>query len=248
VLARVLTLVSLVAALASVGVPARAADDPPAVTRSSRPPATPTVEATGEGVVMVPPDQALLSLGVATEGPSAQDAMEQNARRTTAVLQALAAAGFGGSAVFTQAIRLAPVFEPRPPPNQPPRIVGYRATNQVQVKTPRPATIGQALDAAVGAGANAAANLAFGLADPQAAQLRALRLAAEDAQRRATAVADALGKKISRIVELRTLDLGLPEPAMLEGVRALSAAAPPTPVEPGQITVRARVFIRAEFE
>lgn len=237
---------SIAASLLATSLPvppaAIAADDRPAVRR----PAAPIVETTGDGTVMVEPDQAVLSLAVTTEGATAQAAMDENARRMNAVLQALTAAGFSGPAVSSQGIRLMPVYEQRP--NQPQRIASYRATNQVQVKTPKPATIGKALDAGVAAGANVATSLAFSLRDPQAAQTRALRLAVEDAHRRATAIAEALGGKLGRVLEVKSLDGGIAEPMMgLELARGM-AAAPPTPVEPGQITVRARAFLRAELQ
>jgi uncharacterized protein YggE len=208
--------------------------------------AVPFVEAAGEAEIAVTPDQAVLTLGVATEAPTAQEAIDENARRMTAVVAALTAAGFGGDALTTRALALHPVYESRPQTQ--PRIVGYRATNQVQVKTSRPATIGRALDAGVKAGANMSAGLAFSLRDPGAAEAAALRLAVQDAQRRAAAMAEAAGKRLGRVLEVRTTDLARPLPYAVEGVRAMAQTAPPTPVEPGQLTVRARVLLRAELE
>lgn len=229
--------------LASVpAAPAQSGGQPP-VTRLSRPQVV--IEALGEGVVRVPPDEAVLTLGVTTEGPTAHEAIEENARRMSAVVQALAAAGFSGPGVSSHTLRLDPVIEHRR--DQVPRIAGFRAANQVEVRTPGPETIGQALDAAVGAGANVAAGLAFTLRDPGAARLSALRLATDDARSRAAAIAGALGKQVVRVLEVRVLD-GAPPPVPLAGVSALAAGAPPTPVEPGDITVRARVLLRAEAQ
>jgi uncharacterized protein YggE len=203
-----------------------------------------TVEVTGEAELKLPPDQAVLSLGVTTEGPTAREAMEKNAQTMAAVMAALTKAGFGGTDVRTQAVSLHPVMDYRP--NEQPRIIGYRASNTVQVTTKDPATIGRALDAGVQAGANVSAGLAFTLRDPRAAETQALRLAVQDAQQRAAAMAEAVGKKITRVVEVRAVDAEriVPRPEMM----AARAAAPvQTPIEPGLVTIRARASLKAEM-
>ncbi len=153
-----------------------------------------TVETTGEGEISLAPDQAMLSLGVTTDAPTAKQALDDNARAMTAVLAALAQAGFTPPDVATRAVSLTPLMDYKSP--EQPRITGYRANNTVQVKTKDPASIGRALDAGVKAGANVSGGIAFSLADPRAAETQALRLAVQDAQRRAAAMADALGKRL----------------------------------------------------
>ena len=204
-----------------------------------------TVEVTGEAELRLPPDQAVLSLGVTTEGPTAREAMDKNATLMTAVMAALTSAGFTGKDVRTQAVSLHPVMDYRP--NEQPRIIGYRASNTAQVTTRDPATIGRALDAGVQAGANVSAGLSFTLADPRAAETQALRLAVQDAQQRATAMAEAVGKKVTRIVEVRAVDAEriVPRPEVMASRAA--AAAPPTPIEPGLVTIRARASLKAEM-
>jgi uncharacterized protein len=202
-----------------------------------------TVEATGEGEVSLPPDQAVLSLGVTTDAPNARQALEDNARAMTAVVAALATAGFRAPDVATRAVSLTPLTDHRP--NTEPRITGYRASNIVQVKTKEPASIGRALDAGVQAGANVSGGIAFGLVDPRAAETQALQLATQDAQRRAQAMAEALGKRLGRIVEVRGVDVDRPTPRF--EAMATRAASMPTPIEPGLITVRARAVVKAEL-
>jgi uncharacterized protein len=201
------------------------------------------VEAIGEGELNLPAEEATLSLGVTNQAATAKDALEENAATMTTVLAALAKAGFAPPSVSTRSVSLSPAMEY--PQGGAPRVVGYRATNTVQVKTRDPASIGRALDAAVGAGANVSTGLAFGLADPRAAETQALRLAVQDAQRRAAAMADALGKRLGRVVDVRALELDRPGPRF----EALAARAgpTPTPVEPGLITVRTRATLKAEL-
>jgi uncharacterized protein YggE len=203
-----------------------------------------TVEVTGEAELKLPPDQAVLSLGVTTEGPTAREAMEKNAQTMTAVMAALANAGFAGKDVRTQTVSLHPVMDYRP--NEQPRIIGYRASNTVQVTTRDPATIGRALDAGVQAGANVSAGLAFTIADPRAAETQALRLAVQDAQQRAGAMAEDVGKKITRVIEVRAVDAERIQPRP-EMMAARAAAPTQTTIEPGLVTIRARAALKAEI-
>lgn len=202
-----------------------------------------TVEATGEAEVSVAPDQAMLSLGVTTDAPTARQALEDNARAMTAVVAALAQAGFKAPDVATRAVSLTPLTDYQR--DQPPKIVGYRASNTVQVTTKDPAAIGRALDAGVQAGANVSGGIAFGLADSRAAETQALRLAVQDAQRRAAAMADALGKRLGRVVDVRAVEVQRPVPRF-EAMTA-RAGSTPTPIEPGLVTVRARAVLKAEI-
>ena len=205
-----------------------------------------TVEATGEAEVSLPPDQAMLSLGVTTEAPTAKQALDDNARRMTAVVTALAQAGFTAPDVATRAVSITPIMDFQPRGSEPPRIVGYRANNTVQVKTRDPSAIGRALDAGVQAGANVSGGIAFSLVDSRTAETQALKLAVQDAQRRVSAMAEALGKRLGRVVEVRAVDVERPVPRF-EAMAQRAGAAPPTPIEPGLITVRARALLKAEI-
>ena len=202
-----------------------------------------TVEVVGEAELSLPADQATLQLGVTTDAATAKEALADNARLMTAVVAALASAGFCGTDVTTRSVSITPRMEYRE--RQEPRIVGYRANNIVQVTSRAPALIGRALDTGVQAGANVSGGLAFSLADPRAAETQALRLAVQDAQRRAAAMADAMGKRLGRIIEVKSVEMERPVPRM-ETMAMRTAGAPPTPIEPGLITVRARVTFKAE--
>ena len=211
-----------------------------------RPPGgPPSLEVTADAVVRVVPDMATLTLGVVTEAANAKSAADDNARRATDVVSALARAGVTGKDVHTQALTISPIYDNRP--SETPRIRAYRATNQIVVTTTNLGQVGQLLDEATRAGANVAGDLRFGLVDPGTAQTAAYRQATREALARATAMAEAIGKRIVRVVEIRTIDLGTPRPLVMEMARTAAAPAS-TPVEPGELSVQARVMVRAEFQ
>jgi uncharacterized protein YggE len=222
--------------------PSAFAGEPSRARSGSRPP---VIEASGEGIVNVPPDMATVSLGVVTQASTAREAAEDNARKMTEVVQALARLGVSGKDVRTQTLSLMPVTEARP--NETPRIRGYRATNQVEATTRDLARVGPILDEVVKAGANLSGNVRFGLADPSAAQTAALRQATREAHARATAMADALGMRLTRVVEIRSADVAIPRGMAMEPM-TMARTATSTPVESGELTIQARVILRAEFQ
>ena len=175
------------------------------------PGAPPTLEASADAVVRVPPDLATLTLAVVTEATNAKDAASENARRANEVVNALARLGVAGKDVRTQALALSPVFDNRP--SEAPRIRAYRATNQIVVTTTNLALVGAILDESTRAGANAAGELRLGLIDPGTAQTAAYRQATREALARATAMAEAIGKRITRVVEIRAVETGGPRPS-----------------------------------
>ena len=72
----------------------------------------------------------------------------------------------------------------------------------------------------------------------------ALRLAVVDARGRADAVASGAGltvEKVLRIEDIRQVVVPPPSPMMMRAMEA--AAAPPTPIEPGVVEVRAHVTL-----
>jgi uncharacterized protein YggE len=219
------------------------AEGPPA----ARPgPGVPWLEAVGEGTVTRPPDLAVVIIGVTTQAPGPRDAMDQNTRTSQAVSDALRALGLTGpDAVRTQAVSLMPMTE-GPLPGQRPRIVGYQASNHVEVRVTQLPMVGVVLTAALGAGATDIVAQRFALADPRAAEISAVEEAVRDARARVEAMARALGQRVSRILEVRAVD-GVPYPM---GEMAVMARAGPAavPVEPGLVTVRARVLLRAELQ
>lgn len=204
----------------------------------------PRLEAEGTGLVSEAPDLALATVGVTTEGPTAAEAMTKNAQITQRVVKALRDAGLtANDAVRTQVISVSPLTEGKPGERL--RTVGYRASNQVEIRVTPIDLLGAALDAALKAGATEIGAQRFALSNPQQAELRALEEAVKDARVRIDTMAQALGRHVGRILMVQALDgPAFPRPESM----GLARAAASIPVEPGVITVSARVRIRAELQ
>jgi uncharacterized protein len=220
--------------------------EPPTVAgQAPSSPKLPFVEAMGEGVITETPTLATATVGITTQSLTAREAMERNATTTQSVVKALRDSGLTApDAIRTLSVSVFPVTEGKP--DDRPRIVGYRASNQVEIRVTELTRLGPTLDAALAAGATDLGGPRFGLLNQRAAELRALEEAVRDARARVDAMAAALGKRVSRVVEVRTQE-GQARPVMAETMATTRAGAP-IPVEPGVLTIRARVLLRAELQ
>ena len=108
------------------------------------------------GETRIAPDMATISLGVQTENPTAAEALKANSARMTQVIAALRKAGIAERDIQTSGLNVNPqyVYEQ----NQPPKLNGYQASNQVTVLVRDLARLGQTVDTTVAAGANKACN------------------------------------------------------------------------------------------
>lgn len=199
-------------------------------------PATLNLHATGEA--RRAPDQAVLTLGVTTTAATARGASRDNAVRADRLVAALKAAGLTGRDLQTSRLSLAPRYAEGSEGSA--RVVGYEAQNQVVAVVRDLSALSGVVDAAAEAGATDLGAVAFGLADPQAAQDEARRDAVRrlDAQARLYAAAEAL--RLGRLVNLTETgaDAGEPPRPMMAFARKAGAS---TPVEPGEIVVRVEV-------
>ena len=187
------------------------------------------------------PDVAALSTGVVTQSGDASSAMRSNAVQMDKVMTALRAAGIADRDIQPSGINLNPQY--RYADNQPPAIVGYQASNTVNIKVRALDKLGKVLDALVAQGANQINGPSFGIDKPEAALDEARVAAVKKAQAQAQTYADALGLKIRRIVSISEGGAGLPRPPMpmLRAMSADAGYAKETAVAPGESSVSVSV-------
>jgi uncharacterized protein len=231
-LARAVLLVCLCAA------PARAATSPET-------PLPPYIEVTGEAEARVAPDTAQLDFGVMTRADTAAVAVQQNAARMKAVLAAIRQALGSEGQIGTGNYSLRAEYT-SPRDGTPPRVTGYTASNVVRLETRELARVGELIDIAAQAGSNQVQRIAFTLRDPSASRRRALSDAVLDAQGEAETIAAALKVRLGPVHSVIEHESGPIRPFMQEAVMARADAAT-TPIEPGTVSVRARVLLRVQI-
>jgi len=205
-----------------------------------------TLNLSASGEVRAAPDMASIGVGVQTEAPTAAQAMSDNAMRMNQVIAALRRAGIEAKDIKTSGVNLGAQFDYQP--NQPPRLTGYQASNQVQVSVFDLAKLGPTLDAVVAAGANQVNGVTFALKDPVAVENEARQKAVQALQAKAQLYAGATGFRTLRLVNLSEGGgFAPPRPVTVMSARAMAVdVAAPTPVEAGQLDVR--IDISGVFE
>jgi uncharacterized protein YggE len=123
-------------------------------------------------------------------------------------------------------------------PGSAPVLVGYTATNTVQVKMNNVALIGPIIDAGNRAGANSISGPSFGLQNPEPQKLQALAAAAKEALSHASAIASGLGVKTGAVLSAQE---GVTVTPIVTG--AVGVAASSTPILNGTVTVSANVTV-----
>jgi len=204
-----------------------------------------TLSLSAYGEARVDPDMATISLGVETQGPTAAAAMQANAAQMARVVAALKKAGIADRDLQTANLSLNPqyVYEQ----NQPPKLTGYQASNQLAITVRDLGKLGPVVDATVAAGATNVSQISFGLSNPVSAENTARIAAVKALQDKASLYANATGYRISRLVNLGEgggYQVQPPRPVPMMAFKAASADA--TPVEAG--TVKVRVDITGVFE
>jgi uncharacterized protein YggE len=202
----------------------------------------PQLTANGEGTVIVVPDIAIVTLGVATDGKTAAEALAGNSSAMEASIAAIRAAGVAEKDIATSGFNVSPVYS-NPPVRDDgsqgdPKIVGYRVSNEVRVTVRDIGAAGGLLDHVVTAGANMVSGISFDNADNKGLGDRAILAAIADAKRKAALMADAAGVKLVRILSVSTNE-GPPPPMPYR----MEMAAKAVPVMAGERAVTANATI-----
>jgi uncharacterized protein YggE len=215
---------------------------------AQQPPAQqpPVLVVTGNGEVLAAPDEAFVRLGIVRQAPAAQSAQDQASAVAQQILNEIRKLGVMPEQIQTARLILSPVYAPRSPESRDaPRIVAYNASNTVTVRLENLSLVGPVIDAGLKAGANQLEGVQFGLRNELPARQQALKQAVNEARSKAEAMAEALRINLGEVLEVSEGGSVSPKFDMAVASRTFeAAAAPPTPVSPGQIQVFANVTIR----
>ncbi len=191
------------------------------------------IEVSASAEQRVPPDLAIVRLGVTARAASARAVTSATSATLQRVIEAVRKTGV--KELKTEPVRVTR-SAPRPTsdaPQQPP----FVARQSIEVRTRDLDRVGAILEAAVAAGANDVSGPRFTLADPSAARRAAVAAAVRDARSTAQAAAAAAGVALGDLRRIQHAGTGVP---LARSRDTLSTEAAP-PTEPGLITVSATV-------
>jgi uncharacterized protein YggE len=203
-------------------------------------PQPPAIVTNAEAHADAPADRASILVAVETHASTAAAAAADNARLTRATLDTLRALGLSREQLGTFGYTVMPQYSQQ-------KVSGYVARNTIRVDIRRIDEVGKAIDAALAGGANSISGLQFTASNADSARREALARATAQARGDADALARAAGGTLGPLLELTASgDNGIRPMAYARAAFA-GAAAAPTPIDAGPITVNVSVNARWQF-
>lgn len=207
---------------------------------------TPTLTVTGEASITRAPDQATVSFRIETTSDQAVTATSEGAAIAAALGTKLAPLGIPVAAITTSGYGL--TYTPRPTKPDPASTqrYGYTVERTIDVAVTNVGATGAVVDAGVAAGVSGVNGVSFSLRDRGPAQRSAQVAALADAVAQARSLAAAAKVRLVRILAISPTG-GAVQPLTIGAPRVMMAAAVPTTIDAGDLTVRAGVTLRYEI-
>jgi uncharacterized protein YggE len=197
------------------------------------------ITVTGQATISVAPDTAVIRIGVSSQGKTAREASEANAKRMIAVLAAIKDNGIAERDIQTSRLSLQPQYDPNKGGTA--NLLGFLVTNQLTVRIRDIGQLPAILDRAISAGANEMSGIEFVVSEQSKLLDQARDDAIADARRKAELYAKAAGAKLGRVVAIS--EEGTPSPP--HPMQTMRAGA--VPVVPGEQMLRATVTVSYEM-
>lgn len=202
------------------------------------------ITVSGMGKVSAEPDEASITIGAQITAPTLADASKQAADIMTKVLAAIKAQGVDAKEIQTSSYSVNPITNYKE--NAPAEVTGYQVMNVVTVKVKKLETVGQVLDAGMGAGANYLGGVFFGIADSSKYETDARTAAVKNATQIAQTLATAAGVKLGNVVSITEGVYNVPPP-MPYARSAADSANSVGPVETGSLEITTNVVMKFQI-
>ncbi len=199
-----------------------------------------TITVSATGTAEAEPDRARITSGVSTEAETAREALTKNSETMSTIISELKAKGIDPKDIQTASFNVEPVMD-YSKDGQPPKVRGYRVSNQVVVLVRKLNQLGDVLDNVVSAGANQIQGLAFEVSKEDTLKDDARKEAVANALRRAKLLAAAAGAEVGNVLQISE-ETSSNGPVMY-APRLAKAAASSVPIETGTSTLEARVTV-----
>ncbi len=199
------------------------------------------ISVVGQGIVLSQPNVVRITLGADVFDQSLANAQAEAARRMDAVIARLKADGIADTDIRTVSFNVTPQYDQQANQNQP-VLRGYQVQNMVEVKSSNVAGLGALLDDAVSSGATRVFGINFESSDVEALKNQARDQAMANARAKAEQMARDAGVSIGRPTLIEESDTGGVTP-LQQNAAPRAAAAPATPIQPGQLQVSTTVRV-----
>ncbi|HEV7666469.1 MAG TPA: SIMPL domain-containing protein, partial [Chloroflexota bacterium] len=240
-LTRLLALIGLGSAVAAL---LAIAPNGAAQTLPVQPQANTGISVVGQGIVLAQPNTAHITLGSEVFDQSLANAQAEASRRMDAVINKLKASGIADTDIHTISFNINPQYDFRDQ-NQP-VLRGYQVQNLVDVKTTNVSGLGPLIDDAIAAGATRVYGVRFEASNMEDLKNQARDQAMQNARAKAEQLARDAGVSLGRPITIEESDTGGVTPQrslQIAPQAAAPAAAPQTPIQPGELQVQTTVHV-----
>ncbi len=215
-------------------------------------PMPPHLQVSGEGIVRVQPDMAMMRFGVVTENEDPEEARRRNAEAAREAMNAVRALGVEERDIKLETLRLQPKQEYNPTLQRYEQ-KGFEAVREVVVTVRDLDKLPNLVAEVVQKGANRLLGVMYDLENRDEARNQALQEAIGSARGKAQLMASALGVELGRPRQVIEQNFDFPRPMMrlamdMDASLSKEAAPEPEAYASGEIEVRATVMIMFEFK
>ena len=197
---------------------------------------------TGIGNLSIVPDTVQLQLEVRTENKQLSQAQQENADLMNQVIESLLELGIDREDIQTVAYNISPQYDYVEGQQI---FRGYQVINSIDVKIKNIEQAGIIIDTAVQNGVNNVSNIRFTVENEQIPYQEALSLALRNALGKAQTIANTIQVKLDPH-PIKIVETMREEPILYRSFAATEMSAI-TPIEPGQINIKATVEVQFQY-
>lgn len=199
------------------------------------------VTVVGSGEVTAVPDVAEVWIGVETEAPTVQEALETNNAQVAAIIAQIQALGISETDIQTRSFRISPRYD-----RENRQVTGYVVCNILEVTIRNLEQAGALLDQVVQLGANRIYGINFRVENPEAVLDQARAAAMTDARRKAEQLAQLANAQLGEVLII-TENIGTPPTPVVRDAPEAAPATGAVPIEPGEQTFTVQIQVTFEL-
>ncbi|MBB2479339.1 SIMPL domain-containing protein [Bacillus sp. APMAM] len=188
------------------------------------------------------PDTVTIQLEVMTENEQVQQAQQENALKMNHVIHVLLQSGISKENIQTSSYIIHPQYDYKDGKQV---FMGYQVINSIIVKMKNLEQTGPIMDVAVKNGVNHVSDIQFTLENQQAYYQMALSDALKNALAKAKTIAETLKVKFDH-TPMKIIEEISEIPHLLQKFAVVGNSVS-TPIEPGEIEIRAKIEAQIEF-
>src|SRR5699024_1060401 len=199
------------------------------------------ITVSGTGNLSIDPNLAFIQMEVISNNQSLSEAQQENTKVMGEVIGALTKLGISRENIQTTAYTIQPKYDYS---NGKQVLRGYTVRNAINVKISQMEQAGKIIDTAVEAGVNRITNIRFTVENAEIYYDQALKFALEEALRKAEIMAG----EMQLFLNPKPVSITENISESPSGPRTVATADSTTPIEPGQLNIKAVVTVRFSYE